>query len=166
MIEQTLLLLALVVVGGVVHAQCAPGVPSAGNPGCIPPNQPNSPYYQGSNDAIPSAPAPAPVFDDRWGAFALDVNTGSAGFSTDASSKSRANSAALSDCEADGSKNCKILTSYYNQCASIAQDPDGGFVFAATSPDLEEAKQTSLKNCGKSSCKVFYSNCVHAQRVN
>jgi hypothetical protein len=160
------LIILLLFAAASAHAQCAPGIPSAGNPGCIPPNQPNSPYYQGPADSSTTRPEAAPIYADRWGAFALDADTGSAGFSTDATSKTRATNAALADCSADGSKNCKVLTSYYNQCASIAQDPNGGSVFAATSPSLNEAKATSLKNCGSTSCKVFYSACVQAERVN
>lgn len=49
-----------------VHAQCAAGIPGAGNPGCIPPSQPTSPYDQpGSENSI--ALSPAATWEDRWG---------------------------------------------------------------------------------------------------
>lgn len=36
-----------------LFAQCSPGIPGAGSPGCIPPTVANSPYYQGGNNDAP-----------------------------------------------------------------------------------------------------------------
>lgn len=164
MLHRNLLVLGLCLTGSDAIAQCAPGVPSAGNPGCIPPNQPNSPYYQPQpSGEVP--PAPRPVWADRWGAVALDTTTGSAGFATGESSKKDASRAAINDCAGAGSQNCKVLISYYNQCAALAQEDGGGVVYAATSADLGDAKTKALSDCGKSSCSVVYSNCVAPQRV-
>lgn len=164
MINRLALTVFLLIAAGSVSAQCAPGIPSAGNPTCIPPNQTNSPYHQGPAQGV-TPPEPKVVFADRWGAIALDTSSGSVGYSTDETSKQRASRAAIADCQTDGSRNCEVLTSYYNQCAAISQDDGGGFVFAAAAPQVDEAKRTSLKNCGKATCSVVYSNCVHARRV-
>lgn len=165
MISRLLIAMALLLLPGFANAQCAPGIPSAGNPGCIPPNQPNSPYYQ-PQPSGEVAPAPRPVWADRWGAVALDTTTGSAGFATDESSKNDASRAAINDCAGAGSQNCKVLISYYNQCAALAQEEGGGVAYAATSADLGDAKTKALSDCGKSSCSVVYSNCVAPQRIN
>lgn len=146
-------------------SQCAPGVPSAGNPGCIPPNQPNSPYYQPSLEPG-AAPSPPPIWEDRWAAVAVDESSGTAGVSTEKLSKRDAIAAAIDDCQSEGARNCKLLISYYSQCVALAQAPSGGFLFAETSASLEEAKDHALEKCGKSSCSVMYSNCVSAQRMN
>lgn len=55
---------ALLGLPAIAWAQCAPGIPGAGNPGCIPPNQTNSPYYQGGgNQDGYGAPAQQ---EDTW----------------------------------------------------------------------------------------------------
>lgn len=145
-------------------AQCAPGIPSAGNPGCGPPNQPNSPYYRESGPTQP--PAQAAVWADRWVAVAIDSQTGDAGFSTDRRSKAEASQAALDDCGTAGSTGCKVLIAYYNQCAALAQPLGGGTVSAVSSADSEDAKKSAIRNCGgrEHSCKIVYSNCVVAAR--
>jgi hypothetical protein len=145
-------------------SQCAPGIPSAGNPGCIPPNQMNSPYYQGAA----SAPAqPEAVWADRWGAIALDPHSGIAGLTEHKPSKSWATSDALSECAARGGIKCEIVLAYHNQCAAVAQRTDGGPIQAAGSPELDDAKARALEACGGSSqCKIMYSSCSFAERAN
>lgn len=136
-----------------------------GNPGRIPPNQTNSPYYQGAaQDA--TTPKPIAVFADRWGDIALDnTSSDSVGYSTDETSKQPASHAAIVDCRTDGSRKREFLPSYHNQCAAISQDDGGGFVFATTAHRVDETKRTSLKNCGKSTYGVVYSSCVYALRI-
>lgn len=165
MINRLVVALVCSLATGAVGAQCAPGVPSAGNPGCIPPSQPNSPYYQPPVEPG-AAPAPQPVWEDRWAAVAVDDATGTAGVSTGKLSKGDANRAAIADCRTDGAQGCKILVSYYSQCVALAQAKEAGTIYAVTSPRLDEAKASSLQKCGKDSCSVVYTNCVSAQRMN
>ncbi|ARP80541.1 hypothetical protein CAL12_06630 [Bordetella genomosp. 8] len=146
------------------HAQCAPGIPGAGNPGCIPPSAPNSPYNQG--DGAPALPqAPPPVWQDRWGAIAFDEATSSAGVSTNQTSQRHAESMALSNCEKAGGKHCQVNVTYHNQCVAVAQKPGGGRIGVSRGPSIKKASDVALKNCGSDSCKVAYSNCTDAVRV-
>lgn len=165
LIRRGITFMSLSLATNLVIAQCAPGIPSAGNPGCIPPSQPNSPYYQPPVEPG-SAPAPQPAWEDRWAAVAVDDATGTAGVSTGKLSKGDANRAAIADCRTDGAQGCKILISYYSQCVALAQAKDAGMIYAVTSPRLDEAKAGSLQKCGKDSCSVVYTNCVSAQRMN
>ncbi|WP_425492568.1 DUF4189 domain-containing protein [Luteibacter aegosomaticola] len=163
-IRLALAFIMLVTVGSAI-AQCAPGVPSAGNPGCIPPNQANSPYFQPPT-APGMAPAPEPIWEDRWGAIAVDASTGTFGASKDKLNKRDANDAAIKDCQSEGDRGCEVLISYYSQCVALAQASTGGLLFAETSPRLENAKTHALAECGKDSCSVMYTDCISAQRMN
>ncbi|WP_132141305.1 DUF4189 domain-containing protein [Luteibacter rhizovicinus] len=159
-----------IVVIGLLYApiawsQCAPGIPSAGNPGCIPPDQPNSPYNNG-NSTQQQAPQPRAVWADRWGAIALDANSGRAGTITGRTSKSEANQVALDLCERDGGQDCKILLAFHNQCAAATQNLGGGTIFAASAAGKDEAERSALDDCGgRKECKVVYSQCSYPERV-
>lgn len=62
-----LLAFVSLVYSSVGWTQCAPGIPDAGNPGCIPPTAPGSPYGQpDSAGDSPTFPPPAPIWEDRW----------------------------------------------------------------------------------------------------
>jgi len=80
-------------------SQCAPGIPSAGNPGCIPPNQPNSPYYQGDDAETQAQTQPAAVWADRWDAIAIDSDVGQAGVIANIPSKNEAMDIAVKTCK-------------------------------------------------------------------
>lgn len=148
-----------------VHAQCAPGIPGAGNPGCIPPTLSNSPYAQGNgNDYFP-ANAPQPKWEDRWGAIAFDEATSRAGVSANQTSQRGAESMALSNCREAGGKDCQVNVTYHNQCAAVAQKPGGGRIGVSRGPSIEEASNVALKNCGSDTCRVAYSNCTDAMRI-
>ncbi|MBB3227109.1 hypothetical protein FHW69_001710 [Luteibacter sp. Sphag1AF] len=137
----------------VAWSQCAPGIPSAGNPGCIPPGQSNSPYSQ-------AAPAqPEPVWASRWGAIAVDLNTARSGTAADEESQSNAENTARRVCESNGGSNCEIILSYFNQCAAVAQNPEGGPFGKAHAVTLEKAESMALAACPGSGCKVIYSKC-------
>jgi hypothetical protein len=132
-----------------VSAQCAPGIPSAGNPGCIPPNQQNSPYYQGQASAeAPALEQPRVVWADRWGSIAMDDN-GAAGTVVDQTTELAARKESLARCEENGGKKCETVLSYHNHCAAVAQMPSGGPVFASRAPTQAEAESNSVSNCGK-----------------
>ncbi|ARP83049.1 hypothetical protein CAL12_21000 [Bordetella genomosp. 8] len=145
-----------------VHAQCAPGIPGAGNPGCIPPTMQNSPYNQGMDAPSP----PPPVWRETWGAIAIDMNVGRAGMSDTEMSKDSAISVALARCKSAGGSQCEIKTTYHNQCVALAQQKGGGDVVTFTGPDKSRAELQSVERCGgKARCAVVYSACSDAVRV-
>lgn len=158
-----LLILILALLTSTVSAQCAPGIPSAGNPGCIPPNQSNSPYFQGDTDELPPAP-PAGHWENRWGAVALDYSAMKAGFLTGESSQPNAETKAISTCRANGGSDCKIVISFRNQCASISQDQATHILSTATAATETEASNRSLKRCG-GHCKEIYNQCSYPELV-
>lgn len=139
--------------------QCAPGIPSAGNPGCIPPDQANSPYYQ-------SAPtyAPRTRWADRWGAIAVDEATGTAGTVSASANKDKAEGQALARCAENGGKACKLIFTYHNQCVAVTQALKGGGMFAVSAPDEPTASRLALQDCGKD-CHVLYSRCSLPERI-
>lgn len=148
-------------------AQCAPGVPSAGNPGCIPPNQPNSPYYQ----VDPTLPSPSPDqaparWAELWGAIAIDSVNGGAGAVVDQVSRKDARDGAINACMSRGGKECEVVIDYHNQCAAAAQSPDGGKVGTASGPTREIARDLAMKTCNGPSCKVIYDDCSLSRRVD
>lgn len=159
-----LIALALIAIASAAHGQCAPGISGAGNPGCIPPNQTNSPYYQGASvTGIP--PQNAGHWEDRWGAVAIDVKLLKAGFLVDQTTKSDAEGQALSRCEAEGGNSCEIIISFHNQCASIAQQQESHQLSTATAADAKEADSRSLRRCG-SNCKIIYNQCSLPELIN
>ena len=141
--------------------QCAPGIPSAGNPGCIPSDQANSPYYQGQ-----SAPAYAPriKWADKWGAIAVDEATGTAGTVSASANKGKAEGQALARCAENGGKGCKLIFTYHNQCVAVTQAIRGGGMFAVSAPDEPTASRLALEDCGKD-CHVLYSRCSLPERI-
>jgi len=147
-----------------VWSQCAPGVPSAGNPGCIPPNQSSSPYYQG-NTAVPQQPISQPqaVWADRWGAIAIDKMGKGQGTVTGYASKSAAIDAAMKECVANGASGCELKRAYKNACAAVAWNPHNLATAGAATESL--AKSDAMNACGEISCQIVYSACSMAERI-
>jgi len=106
--------------------------------------------------------SPKPRWASRWGAVAIDNRTGDAGTITNQSSAHDANRIALQRC---GSRGCEIQLTYHNQCAAIAW---GTKVYnASTAATIEEASNRALLLCGKDAndCKIVYSECSLAERI-
>lgn len=141
-------------------AQCATGIPSAGNPGCIPPDQDNSPYYQGEVRQYEERVKWA----DRWGAIAVDLQTDSLGTGEDQADEKSAERAALDSCRIHDGVECKIKYSYVNECISIAEsDEMRGYGFG-----LVEfiAQKDAIKSCGdENACRTTYTHCSLPARV-
>jgi hypothetical protein len=147
--------------GASAWAQCGGGIPSAGNPGCIPPDRSNSPYYQGGTGSTP-LPPPA-IWADRWGAIAYDSKANTYGISVNQDDKAKAKKAAFSDC---GTANCQIVLSYRNQCAALAGAV--GRMGYAGGPELNEAEASAVAKCaetGTSSCQILHSACSMPVRI-
>jgi hypothetical protein len=164
-----LLLLVCATYASCIQAQeCPEGIPSAGNPDCLPPDDANSPYYQGDRNGQTAQPAQPPVvWASRYGAVAYDSVSGAEGHITDQSSKSQAESTVLSFCSQHGGTNCKVLVSYYNQCAAIAQVSGGGQMGTGRALHPQQAEQLAMDACqkGASNCKIVYSACSLPVRV-
>jgi hypothetical protein len=163
--------IALLLLAGLFHmpqawAQCAPGIPEAGNPECLPPDDANSPYYQGDRNQQPAqSQQPRAIWADRWGAIAEDPQGSAHGTVIQQVSESKAREAALSICTQQGGRNCKIALTYYNQCAAVAIDEENWTV-AAHAATQEKAEQLALKGfSGGHTTKIVYSACSYAQRV-
>ncbi|WP_082124387.1 DUF4189 domain-containing protein [Lysobacter capsici] len=155
----------LAVVSSVVVAQgCPNGIPSAGNPGCISPDQSNSPYHQSSGASVERQARWA----DRWGAIAVDdgEKTIGIGIAEMASSERAAKKIALEDCRAKGGTKCVISLAYYNQCAVIVWGSAG--YNSVSAETVERASKRAIERCsarGFTNCDVYYSGCSFAERV-
>ena len=155
------LLLCFLSLSGAANAQgCPAGIPSAGNPGCIPPDRTNSPYYQNGS----TQPSASGRWETRWGAFVLDQKTG-LGISSGMSSKRAALSAATADCRAKGGTRCKVELVYSNQCGVLIEG-DRGYNTAAADT-VEQATSIGMRTCenADANCKLYFSECSQAQLV-
>jgi hypothetical protein len=165
--------IALLLLAGLFHmpqasAQCAPGIPEAGNPECLPPDDVNSPYYQGDRNQPRNQPQqPRAVWSDRWGAIAEDFHASRVGTVVGQASKSQAEEAALSSCAEHGGQNCQITLTYYNQCAAVAVDENNlTQASRASAPTQQKAEQIALNGFGKGhAAKIVYSACSLPVRV-
>jgi hypothetical protein len=160
-----LLLFGLLMAGAPVFAQCPAGIPSAGNPGCIPPDQSNSPYYQqnGAGTTQPQA-----VWADRWGAIAVDKGKQSVGIGVAEmmASERKAKASAIGDCRAKGGTQCKVVLAYYNQCGVLVAG-DAGYTSMGSST-AEKAAKLGMEQCTKTglrNCRVYYSACSFPEQV-
>ncbi|MGO0999356.1 DUF4189 domain-containing protein [Lysobacter sp. CA196] len=126
-------------------AQCPAGIPSAGNPQCIPPNAwpQNAPASQ--------AARVEPHWELTWGAIAIGLSTGDVGTSVGKSSKRKAEREALDRCAEHGAGDCKkLLFAYENQCAVVAWPEvlgQGANVITQGGPTIEVASELALKSC-------------------
>lgn len=156
-------------VGGVATAQgCPAGIPAGNNPLCIPPDNPNSPYYQSDSGASTVPSAPIVRWADRWGAIAVDdgEKTVGIGIAEMANSERAAKKAALNDCRAKGGTKCVISLAYYNQCGVIVWGSAG--YNSVSAETVERASKRAIERCsarGFTNCDVYYSGCSFAERV-
>ncbi|WP_081907547.1 MULTISPECIES: DUF4189 domain-containing protein [Luteibacter] len=148
-------------------SQCAPGIPGAGNPGCIPPTAPNSPYSQGSDSGASGIQSvgPQPVWEETWGAFAMDDVTGEAGTVENRQSRSEAERLAVETCARGGGVKCEVIFAFHNQCAAFTQKINGGGLNWDTGESTGVAEQRALSAC-RGTCQVIYSKCTVPRRVN
>lgn len=160
--KRALLLVLMLMVSDFALAQgCPSGISSAGNPGCIPPDQSNSPHYQpgSSNQAVSGQ-----RWETRWGIFVLDQKTG-LGISSGMSSKREAQNVAMADCRAKGGTNCKVELVYSNQCGVLIEGSRGYNTAAADT--VEQAISIGMKTCQRADagCKLYFSECSQAQLI-
>jgi hypothetical protein len=154
----------LAMVAPIAWGQCATGVNTGGG-NCVPPDASGMPGYNGDYNR-PMPAQPAPIWADSWGAIAIDDQNGDAGTIANRDSKAAAEAAAMRDCAVRGATGCKIALTYHNQCAAIAWGDSARA--AAGNPNEQGAKDDAMRLCQKSTsgCKVVYSACSTARRIN
>lgn len=135
---------------------CPAGIPSAGNPACIPPDRNNSPYYRGES---------AKKWRLTWGAVAMDAAAGDIGVSTGETSKRKATHIAMERCEKHGAKGCELVLAYHNQCVVVAWPTVvGGKPVVQSGPSIDAVTAVLLPECALRSngaeCTVEYTNCT------
>ena len=162
--SRVLLFWLLLLIGNMTHAEgnCPPGYYPIGAPqgqagpqSCAP-----IPGYGNGQQQQRSQQWPPPRWVSRWGAIATDSVKGILGAVTDLPSKSRAQQAAITDCQTKGGSPCKLEVAYDNECAAMAVGSNGYDVVADTT--LNRAIQGSMKMCvddKSEGCHVYYSAC-------
>ena len=171
--KKLVIVLSLLSVSGWAWAQnCPSGIPAAGNPQCLPPDALRSPYYQSS--AASTQPR-GPQWQLTWGAIASDNTTSDVGVAVGHFSRGKAKSEALYRCAEYGSKKCRVLLAYKNQCAVYVQASEngkavGGVAYAQSGPSIDVASQLGLSACkatrGGGECTIVYSDCTVPELVD
>lgn len=148
--------MAVLLASGRIVAQC--GGVDVGGGVCIPPNAPGMPGYQNRQQQLIR-----PIWQDRWGAIAIDLNTLDAGTMDGRHSKSEAERYAMASCMSGGSKNCKIVLTFFNQCAALAV---GERISWSKAPTKDKAEKSAREGCGNADqCRVVYSACNYPVRI-
>lgn len=158
------ILVILVCIGAsTASAQCATGVDTGGG-NCVPPDAAGMPGYNAQQGNAARSVAKA-VWEDTWGAIAIDSKSGKAGTVTDRTSKSEASNDALSECRGRGGTDCNVEMTYTNQCAAVGWGTQGWGL--GRGADKGVAEGLAMKKCDESTggCKVVYSACSLARRV-
>lgn len=141
--------------GGCPSGYAPSGVGPGGVQGCAP--------LTGSNSGNTQQAA---VWKDRYGALATDDKLGKLGTSTDLDSRRKAESAALSDCQAQGGTQCKLEAWHRNGCTAMVVGHTGHVT--ETAADQDSAVQKAMKTCqadGDPACHIYYTACSSPQRV-
>jgi hypothetical protein len=142
-------------------AQCVTGVDTGGG-GCVPPDAAGMPGYQ-PNDAPP--PPPPVRWVDSWGAIVVDTVDVSKGVTTEQNTKEDAVRVAMDQCSQGGARHCKVVLTYYNQCAAVAWGDT--YFGAAGNPTEDGAKADAIARCTRTGeqCQVVYSACSMQRRL-
>lgn len=106
------------------------------------------------------------IWQDRYGAIAVDTQGGPLGVATDKHTRSAANKAAMDDCRAQGNTSCVLKSSYVNGCTALVTD-SAGYSFT-TKETLQEAIDDALQMCAAAkgkNCRLYYQGCSLPVRV-
>ncbi|WP_425451837.1 DUF4189 domain-containing protein [Solilutibacter pythonis] len=138
---------------------CPPGaVPIPGQGRCGSPAEAAGINRGGSGS---STPAYTEIWEDRYGAIAVDYISAKSGTVENEKSERRAKDKALKLC---GTSNCKIMTSVRNYCQAAAY---GGGVSYGTASTIGEARNIAMARCQSDGrqCEIQYSGCSLPVRV-
>lgn len=142
---------------------CSPGVGGgpSGDPHCMAPILANDPYYNGSINR--GQPQSITIhIPSKYGAVAVNTETGISGGALNKNSKSEAKRAAIRQCE-EGGKNapCKVVIWVRNGCIAVAEGkfPSGkSQIFYSSTGEEGTVENDVLRKCrksGASNCEVF-----------
>ena len=116
------------------------------------------------NEAPPQQPA-GPRWKDVWQATAIDNDKGALGTATSRSTEKSAISGALMDCEDKGGTHCEIQITEVNGCVAMVVGEK--VLNTKDGPTEREAirRATAQCNAKNSTCRVYYSHCNFAERI-
>ncbi|HEL3783342.1 TPA: DUF4189 domain-containing protein [Stenotrophomonas maltophilia] len=142
------------------EGNCPPGFYPIGGQGV----QGCAPIPGASAGASVDAPAaPAGEWMTRWGAIAESGSSTLVGTSMGQSSKLDAERQAITRCQAEGAKDCRVSISYYNQCVAYVVPSSGRGKGSITSAvDKSTAIALAKEKCTDAqggACAVAYSEC-------
>ncbi|WP_454688522.1 DUF4189 domain-containing protein [Achromobacter aloeverae] len=147
-------------------AQCAPGIPCAGNPAGIPPDRPNSPYYNGQGDnGGYQQPAP-PARAATWAAFAADAK-GRLSWAYEQRSEAEASRAAVASCRKADGQDCQVMETFSEACGALAVDNQNK-VYSGFAAYPRDAGRYAVEKCDKANptgqCRlVTFAICTGAR---
>jgi hypothetical protein len=107
----------------------------------------------------PSGPS-GPSSRRSYGAIAYDRAHGASGYSDSYGSRSKAESAAMSEC-AKYAKDCDVAVWFENKCGAVAADSNPTEYWGLGDTD-RAARAAALNECvkdGRKGCKIFQSHC-------
>lgn len=137
-------------------AQCASGIPEAGNPQCLPPDDINSPYYQGSRGQQGTASAQHESLQQTaanpiwYSAIAYDDHSGLS-WAVDQRSSRKAQKIALEYCAKRGGTACRILhESDGSGCSSLVVD-SANKIYPGDNVSPASAEDTAMSKCSNES---------------
>lgn len=136
------------------HGYMPLGGAQAGWSGC-------APMIQGQE----TPPDPGPQWATRWGAIAVDGKAGKFGAIDGNRTKRSASKTAIAECKRNGGRKCKVMLTYYNQCAALASGST--FSISYHAPEQEQAVRGALESCGQKDgdCRVYYAGCSYPQLI-
>ncbi|QWP75706.1 DUF4189 domain-containing protein [Lysobacter sp. K5869] len=113
----------------------------------------------GWEGCVGSATKSGPTWADRWGAIAMDVNTGAFGASSRQASRKKAEKKALTQCGESGKNQCAVKFVYMNQCASVVTGKKWNYTQSHNT--ITEAIARGMSKCASEDeeCNAFYSDC-------
>ncbi|WP_176090341.1 DUF4189 domain-containing protein [Achromobacter anxifer] len=113
----------------------------------------------------PGSAGPADRWETRWGAIATDKESGKVGIFGDTTTRRKAETGAIAQCQRKGGADCKLQLTYYNQCGVLAWG--NGKMSTASAPTVEEASELALNECERvgKNCEIFFSDCSYAKKV-
>ena len=156
-----MLLSASIKVNAQQQGGCPGGLVPAPTGACV--SQAEANQMQAASAGAATPRYTGPLWQDRFGAIAVDGATGSVGWSSAATSKRNAQKSAIEDCGGEG---CKIRIEARNTCLAVAWG--GGISGFGRDVDLHVVESTALDSCkkgGGSNCKLVYSACSLPVRI-
>ena len=156
--KQWIGLMALMGMAAGVYAQSAAEIGAMHN-NC------NHPNYQGDRSRCGGgnrAPVYAEVWENRFGAIAVDYEQGKSGIAESKKSARIARNEALKLC---GTKNCKVVARTRNGCLAAAYGGGGITYGGGVTMDIASEEAMSKCQADGSKCEIHYSGCSLPVRV-